>query len=168
MTSTTTFINFVPSKVPPAPFFNATLDGSIYTITILWNLFAQRYYVQVQSLDGTIILYTALVGSPIGIDVSALSWANGTVTVTTITPHQIPIGQIVNVSLVGAIPDAYNGLVEALVINMTQFTFALATNPGAATTFGTIQQNIDLVAGLLNDTLVYRGANMQFEVTNFS
>lgn len=165
--STTTFINFVPTNVAPAPSFQATLDNNIYTVTVLWNFFAQRYYIQITALDGTIVLYTALVGSPIGIDMSALSWSNGTVTVTTETPHGLNIGQIVNATIAGAIPDAYNGLFEALVTGPSTLTYPLGADPGAATTPGIVQQNLDLVYALFTDTMVYRGANAQFEVTNF-
>ena len=160
----TTFIEFVPSNIL-APNFQVTLDGEIYTVTMIWNLFAQRYYLEIQSLDGTVVLYTALVGSPIGIDVSALSWANGKVTVTTTVPHGLRIGRIVMVTVTGAIPAAYNGLVQALVTDRNELTYQLASDPGSATTFGSVQQNIDLVAGLFADTLVYRQANRQFEVT---
>lgn len=59
-TTTGTTINFVqPSN---APFqFIATLDGQQYTCTVTWNVFGQRYYLNIFTLDGTRILTIALV-----------------------------------------------------------------------------------------------------------
>lgn len=58
----TTFIDFVPSS--SAPFqFQATLDGSVYTVTVTWNVFGQRYYVNIFTLDGTRVLTIPLIGS---------------------------------------------------------------------------------------------------------
>lgn len=62
-------VAFVPSPVSPFQ-FQATLDGEAYTITILWNLFGQRYYVNIASVDGVRILTTAMVGSPLDYDIS--------------------------------------------------------------------------------------------------
>jgi hypothetical protein len=65
----TTLINFAPS--PYAPFqFQPTLDGSVYTAIITWNLYSQRYYLDLYNLGGTHIFTIALIGSPIGTDIS--------------------------------------------------------------------------------------------------
>lgn len=164
MAKVTTFIDFVPSTAI-APQYQITLDRSLYTMTVEWVLFPQRYYVRINDLDGTLVLYTPLVGSPIGKNIQALSWANGTVTVTTVENHGFKVGQVVNLAIVGAVPDAYNGVVEAFITKLNQFTYPLTPAPGAATVFGSVQQNIDLVESLFDSTLVYRAQNKQFEVT---
>lgn len=53
----------IPFIQPPAsPFsFIATLDGEQYTCTVPWNVFGQRYYLNVFTLDGTRVLTIALV-----------------------------------------------------------------------------------------------------------
>lgn len=58
----TTFVDFVPSA--SAPFqFQATLDGSIYTVIVTWNLYGQRYYINIFTLDGVRVLTLPLIGS---------------------------------------------------------------------------------------------------------
>jgi hypothetical protein len=160
----TTIIPFVPSSVQ-APQFNLTLDSNEYIGTVEWVLFAQRYYLKIEGLRGDLILYTALIGSPIGLDISALSWANGKVTVTTTDPHHFRFGQILNVTIADATPAAYNGTYQALVTGRNTLTFPLATNPGIATVFGNLQQNINLAGGLFQSTLIFREDNSQFEVS---
>lgn len=59
----TTLITFVPST-SGAPQFQATLDGALYTIICTWNLSGQRYYINVYSQDGTLIVCKAMIGSP--------------------------------------------------------------------------------------------------------
>lgn len=65
----TTIIPFTPST--QAPFqFQATLDGALYTVIVKWNWFGQRWYIEVLDLSGNLIIYTAMVGSPVGYDIS--------------------------------------------------------------------------------------------------
>ena len=65
----TTVTNFAPTV--RAPFqFQATLDGVIYTVIVTWNLFGQRYYINIYALDGTWIVTLPLVGSPPDYDIS--------------------------------------------------------------------------------------------------
>ena len=66
-----TIVPFVPSDVAP-PQFQATLDGAAYTIIITWNVFGQRYYINVLDTSGALVLCTALVGSPNGYDIDLL------------------------------------------------------------------------------------------------
>ena len=61
----TTYVDF--SQPQNVPFqFAATLDGNPYTVTVPWNLYGQRYYVYVQSLDGTLIVAIPRIASPLG------------------------------------------------------------------------------------------------------
>jgi hypothetical protein len=68
----TTFIDFVPSTAAPFQ-FQATLDGTIYTVIVTWSLFGKRYYIQILTLQGIVIVYKAMVGSPPDYDIS-LTW----------------------------------------------------------------------------------------------
>jgi hypothetical protein len=159
-----TFIDFVPSQIQ-APQFNLTLDGNTYTAVITWNLFAQRYYITILSLEGTVIVTEALVGSPIPIAISSVSWANGKAIVRTAAPHGLRFAQSAIRTISGMAPDAYNGTFQVFAIDRSTFSFPLAANPGAATGIGAVENNINLVAGLFTSTLVFRAANNQFEVT---
>jgi len=49
----TTYL-FAPS--PTAPFqFQPTLDGEVYHVVVTWNLFGQRYYVNVMTTSGALV-----------------------------------------------------------------------------------------------------------------
>lgn len=65
----TTYINFNPS--PNEPFqFQPTFDGKVYSVIVTWNLFGQRYYVNIYSLDNTLVVALPLIGSPPDSDIS--------------------------------------------------------------------------------------------------
>jgi uncharacterized protein DUF6983 len=159
-----TFINFVPSTVL-APSYQVTLDGNIYTLRVEWNLAAQRYYIRLSDLAGNLILYTAMVGSPIGINISSMVWTAGRVSVVTSELHGLTTGQVANVTITGATPDGYNGEVQAFATTRSSFTFLLPTDPGPTTVLGAVEQNINLTGGLFTSTLIWRVANAQFETT---
>jgi hypothetical protein len=64
----TTYITFSPS--PTQPFqFSATLDGTTYNVIVTWNLAAQRWYLNIYNLNGTLFLAIARIGSPLGDEV---------------------------------------------------------------------------------------------------
>ena len=67
--------------------------------------------------------------------ISAIAWANGTVTVTTSTAHGYSSGY--SVVIAGNTPTGYNGTYTVTVTGATTFTYALATNPGTETALGT-------------------------------
>ena len=67
-----TIIPFTPIR-QAAFTFQPVLDGNTYNATVTWNLFGQRYYLDLYALDGTLVVSRALVGSPIGYDVSLVS-----------------------------------------------------------------------------------------------
>jgi hypothetical protein len=70
-----------------------------------------------------------------GVAVTSASWAAGTATLLTPSPHGFAVGQVVLVS--GLIPAAYNGTVTITAVpTTTQFSYALTSNPGASTVGG--------------------------------
>lgn len=68
----TTFTDFVPSNVAPFQ-FTAELDGEAYTVITTYNLFGQRYYVNIYAPDGARILTKPMIGSPVGYDISLVA-----------------------------------------------------------------------------------------------
>lgn len=63
MTVATVITPFNPS--PNANFqFQASLDGNTYNVILTWNVYAQRYYVNIYDLTGVEILSRPLVASP--------------------------------------------------------------------------------------------------------
>ena len=161
----TTFTNFQPSTVQPFQ-FSPTLDGQVYNATVPWLLFGARYYLRLTALNGTLVLQTALVGSPSGIALQSISWANGYAMATADVPHGYKVGRTVTLTISGASPAAYNGQVAAIITGPNTFSWALPTDPGMATVFGMASYNINLVGGyFVTSTLVFRQRNQQFEVT---
>lgn len=167
----TTFINFTPSAVQPFQ-FSPTLDGQQYNAIITWNIFRGPnnatfgFYLNLYDLSGNLIVARALSGSAIGLNLQALSWANGIVTGTTVTPHNFKIGKSIPLAITGAVPDGFNGVAQCYIISPTSFTFPLATNPGAATAFGSASYDVDLTGGyFVTSRIVYRAPNRQFEIS---
>lgn len=66
---TTTYIDFVPSTASPFQ-FQATLDGNLYNCVATWNLMSQSYFLNVYALSGSLVICTAMVGSPIGYNIT--------------------------------------------------------------------------------------------------
>ncbi len=68
--------------------------------------------------------------------IASMTWAAGTVTVTTNNAHGLGTGE--NVTIAGVGPSGYNGTVGVTVTGATTFTYALASNPGLVTVQGTV------------------------------
>lgn len=69
-----------------------------------------------------------------GVTISGISYVTTTATVTTDGAHGLSTGAYVTVS--GASPSAYNGSFTVTVLSDTQFTYTMASNPGANATGG--------------------------------
>lgn len=82
------------------------------------------------------------------VGISTLSWDANIVTMTTVNPHNLPIGQDIGIVISGCTPTGYNGSFTATVVDTTTLTYTLATNPGSATVFGTfiLESQVELVA----------------------
>ena len=59
--------NGVPFVMQP------TLDGSVYTLLVTWNIYAQRWYFALFTLQNVQVLEKALIASPAGHDID-LVW----------------------------------------------------------------------------------------------
>lgn len=67
----TTFITFTPSSVAPFQ-FNPTLDGTVYIATCTWNIYGQRYYINIYNQTRTLIMSKPIIGSPDNYNVNLL------------------------------------------------------------------------------------------------
>lgn len=65
----TVFIDFKPSKKSNFQFL-ANLDGTNYNCVIRWNLFSQRYYLDVYTNRRSLVIAIPFVGSPNEYDIS--------------------------------------------------------------------------------------------------
>ena len=65
----TNLIRFSPSD--DANFqFQATFDGDVYNVIVTWNIYGERYYINIYDLNNNLILCFPLIGSPIGDNIS--------------------------------------------------------------------------------------------------
>ena len=158
---------YVPlTSIRAAPFqFQAVLDGTQYNVIVNWNVTAQRRYVNIYTSANALVLCVALIGSPPTVPIQSITWSNGTVTVTTTTPHMWNLLGTCTVTITGCVPTAYNGVVSVFVTSRTTFTFPLIVNPGLVTTLGVAAYNLSMTVGYFASTLVYREATQQFEIT---
>lgn len=61
----TEYIRFTPSRLTSPPFqFTAELDGSDYVISVSWNVYGQRWYINCSDINGTIIRTEPMIASP--------------------------------------------------------------------------------------------------------
>lgn len=58
-----TTIVFRPSGNVPFQ-FQATLDNINYSVVITWNLFGERYFINIYTLNGTLVYSGPLIASP--------------------------------------------------------------------------------------------------------
>ncbi len=66
---TVSYVDFTPS--PLVNFrFQAVLDGVQYTVVVTYNVFGQRYYVNIYTVQGDLVMTRPMVGSPPGYDIS--------------------------------------------------------------------------------------------------
>lgn len=161
-----TTVAFTPSPLQPFQ-FQATLDGQQYTVIVTWNIFGQRWYINIYSLNGVLVAVLPLIGSAVTLQLASLMWNQlaGIMVATTMLPLPFKIGQVVNLSLANIVPVALNGRVQCNITGLKTFTFPMPGDPGRITTVGVVDYGINLVAGYFVDsTMVYREPNTQFEI----
>lgn len=93
---------------------------------------------------------TAIARAPAAI--SSMSWSGGTVTVTTTAPHGMTTSDVVNLTIAGVTPAAYNGYDRICTITgASTFTFPLVSDPGAVTVQGTWAPiGVSVLASMVN------------------
>jgi len=161
----TTIVRFTPS--PTGPFvFQPTLDGNVYTASVKWLGAGQRWYIELEDLSGTTIFYLPLIGSPTGIAIETLTWSGNQAEATTSEPHGYVIGDVVDLTISGATPDAYNGLQECFITGPSTFIYDLIPYPGPTSVPGTASYDINIAGGYFEEsTLVFREDAQQFEIS---
>lgn len=50
--------------------FQVTLDGSQYNIIVNWNIYGERYYVNIYDVNNTLVVCLPLIGSPLNYNIS--------------------------------------------------------------------------------------------------
>ena len=66
----TTLVAFAPNNQLAPPFSAIfTLDGTAYSGSVTWNVYAQRWYFTLTNQGGTVIWNGPLIGSPLTADI---------------------------------------------------------------------------------------------------
>ena len=64
-----TYIPFTPSATANFT-FQATLDGAIYNVICTWNVFGERYYINIYDSTQNLIVSLPVIGSPDNYNIS--------------------------------------------------------------------------------------------------
>lgn len=93
---------------------------------------------------------TAIARAPAAI--SGATWSGGTVTITTTAPHGMTVSDVVNLTIAGFTPTAYNGYDRICTITgASTFTYPLASDPGPDTVQGTWAPiGVSVLASMVN------------------
>jgi hypothetical protein len=157
----TTFVTFTPSALAPFS-FQPTINNVQYIVTVPYNEFGERYYINVTDLAGNLIIFRSLdSGGPTLL--GSLTWASGIAIVTTTTNHNIPIAWPVRIR-VSQSNSGFDGKYLALSTGLNSLTYPLMTNPNEAVPItGNVDFDLNLLGGLNIGSLWYHASTGQFE-----
>lgn len=158
-----TTVQFTPS-VTSAFAFQPVIAGVQYNATVTWNLYAQRYYLNLTDTSGNLVLCTAIVGSGPRLG-ATLTWANsggGVTTATLASPHNIPVGQVANVRI-SQTGTSFDGNWQVLATGPNTVTYALANPNENQPLAGQLSFPVNLVQALGGGWLVYWYDTQTFE-----
>jgi len=63
--------NFSPSDTAPFQ-FQPTLDNTTFNVVVTWNVYGERYYINISTLQGALVYTMPLIGSPQDYPISLL------------------------------------------------------------------------------------------------
>lgn len=89
--------------------------------------------------------------------ITSLAWATSVVTVTLDAPHGWTNETEVPLVISGAAPAGYNGAYTATVTGANTFTYPLTTNPGTATTMGSVKTVVSNEISQMNTSFWAQG-----------
>ena len=153
---------FIPSASSP-PQFTPTFDGEQYSVSVVWGLFGQRYFIKCIDMNGNQVYYQPLLESNPGVPIQGLAWNALEMVVrgTTVDSHGYAIGATVALEVVGASPVQYSGSWLVLITGPSSFTYlgGFSDDPGPAAVPGTLSYYINMNAAYFSTPMVYVGGN---------
>jgi hypothetical protein len=163
-----TYYPFKPSQVA-APRFQAVIDGVLTTVVVTWNVAAQRYYINVYTSTGALVVARAVVETARARPLNVFYYDNTQRAMIGILANPVwrPVGQIVNYTFEGFQPESLNHaqLVIRYGYHTGMFAYRINTNPGEVTVLGSVSRYANMLEGYANQTsLIFR--NNQFEVND--
>lgn len=157
---------FIPSSTGTPPSFQPNFDGEQYTVSVVWGLFGQRYYIKCVDMNGNTVYQQPLIESVPGQQIASLAWNEITQVVngTTVNPHGYQLGATIALTIAGATPSEYNGTWRVLITGANAFSYpgAFTDDPGPSGVAGTLAFVIDMNKPYFSSPLVY--VNGQFAV----
>jgi hypothetical protein len=159
----TTYFPFTPSN-RVAPQFFPTFDGQNYTIIVMWNISAQRYYLNCTDIQNNLVFMLPIIESNPALQIASMEYddVNHWVILETFLPHNVETADLIKINIINCIPKTYNGYVNATILDDTHIQYMISPNPGVATTMGQVDLSINIIKGYFDSTLVFR--NKMFEV----
>lgn len=86
-----TIIPFQPSQTANFQ-FSATLDGVSYNVVVTWNLFGERFYINIYTAQGELVVYLPLIASPDDFNISMTAGYFTTTLVYRESSNQFEVG----------------------------------------------------------------------------
>lgn len=159
-----TVVPFTPSTTATFS-FQPVIGGVQYNATVTWNLYAQRYYLNLTDTGGNLVLCTAVVGSGPRLP-ATLTWEDngfsGLATATTMAAHNIPVGSVANVYISQTETD-FDGAWQVLATGAMTVTYPLNNPNENQPLAGMLSFPVNLVQALGNGWLLYDYATQTFE-----
>ena len=144
--------------------FSPVLDGNTYNATVTWNMFGQRWYINLYDLSGNLIVSRALASSGPRQSILSATWDLNIVTVTSQLPHYLPIGSAAQLRIFSMTPSTYNGSYLCRITGSDTFEYDLAGDPGQVVSAGSYGQVTDLADGYFTSSvLLYYADSSNFE-----
>jgi hypothetical protein len=155
----TTLVPFTPSNLANFT-FQPVLDGTTYSAVVTWNQYGQRYYLNISTLQGVLMLSIPLIASPDAISQTAIPNGTQTLALTTRNPAIIA-GMTVtgaNVPAGTTITGIYGQLVT------TSEAIPELSNTSAPQSSFEFTSSINLALGYFDTPIIFRGSTQQFEI----
>jgi hypothetical protein len=70
---------------------------------------------------------------------TSITWTSNVATVTTTSAHKLPVGEVINLTIIGAAATAYNGTWPCTITGTSTFTYPLLASQSSATVPGSWQ-----------------------------
>lgn len=154
----------VNSSSLSAQSFNPSLGTQVYIAQMLWNVFESRWYLSLSDVAQNLVIYTAVVSSSDLNTISAITWADNLLTVTTNDIQPYRSGTVQQIRISAASPSALNNVYTAAWLNGNTFIAPLAANFGTLTTAGSYSTVVDLSGGnVIGSALFYYAQGDYFE-----
>lgn len=160
-----TLVPFTPSSTATFT-FSPILAGTQYNASVVWNVYGQRWYLNLTDLSGNPVLFQAVTSSGPAL-VATFTWTaagGGVVTATTQLPHNIPIGSVAQMAAYGT-GKAFDGDWLMTSVGSNILTYALPANPQANIPLnGAVQSELNMVAGIeIGGSLLFHWDSQVFE-----